>query len=233
MMSIIVSTRLNGCAAWRVLAVASIQSLFFVLLAGSFSSDCMAAAEPIGYITHIQGPVMVKKMGAENPAQGVQGDALFAGDVLQTGPKALAQLTFSDDTFINLAEDTSLRVNQYAYEENGNRRTCFVKVLQGIARVIIRKQRSPDSLFLVESACARIAMNSLVDVALTVSPAATQVIVLQGSVSVRSTAALVVEEVAVGADQMTSITEKQPPTAPVLITPDKRKNVAIKMRRLR
>ena len=182
------------------------------------------SAEPeIGSITAIRGPVIVKRPGAEGPINVKAGLLFKVGDIVETGGHSTAQMTLTDDSFMNLGPDTAVRVNQYSFDPVSNRRTTIIRVIGGKTRFVIFKLRSSGSTFRIEAGNALVTPGGLTDLVVLASPGRTEVAALGSSFNVRNTLPYVVGNINVGVNQRTVVSEKSPPTEPMVITPQERK----------
>ncbi len=169
-----------------------------------------------GNLTGSTGIVNVKRPGNEKSVGLRKEDAVFIGDILSTGKKSRAQVTFIDDNFVNVSSESSIMVNQYIFDRDGNRRRAVVKLLEGGARFILYKKYS-NSSFAVEAGNASITGN-IADFIVKVSPHDTEVIVLDGLVNVKNISAMVVGEIRLDINQKTAVKEKNPPSEPEILT---------------
>lgn len=130
-----------------------------------FPVNNLAADAAIGKLTIVEDIFTVKRPGNEKTIEAVVGGDIFIGDVLQTGKDSRAQLTFIDNSFVNLSSETRLRVDQYTYAPDKNSRRAVIKVIEGKARVVFFRQRETnpsatikedDSSITVEAGNARV-----------------------------------------------------------------------------
>jgi ferric-dicitrate binding protein FerR (iron transport regulator) len=182
------------------------------------------SAEPeIGSLTAVRGSVTLKRPGSENAAVTKEGLAFMVGDVIETGAGSTAQMTLTDDSFMNLGPGTAVRVNQYSFDPATDRRATSVRVIKGKTRFVIFKLRSPGSSFRVEAENALITPGGFADLVVLASPGRTEVAVLDQGLVVRNSLPYVIGDVRVGVNQRTIVHDKNPPVAPVVITPQERK----------
>jgi ferric-dicitrate binding protein FerR (iron transport regulator) len=133
-------------------------------------------------------------------------------------------MTLTDDSFMNLGPGSAVRVNQYSFDPVSNRRTTIIRVLEGKVRFVVFRIRRGDSSFRVEADKALVLAGGLADFVVTTSPGQAEVAALESSLNVRNTLPYVIGNVNIGMNQRTVVKEKVPPTAPVVITPQERKN---------
>jgi ferric-dicitrate binding protein FerR (iron transport regulator) len=186
----------------------------------------------IGHITNIHGAVTIKRLGVEKPVAAIRGAEFSIGDVLATGPGSSAQVTFSDESFADLAPGSSLRVNQYSFDPIEKRRVALVRVLTGQTRFIAYKPLSSDSALRVETEHALVSTGIVADFVVAVHDQETEVAVLANGVNVRHAAPFIIGEVNLGVNQRTIVKEKSPPAQLTVITPEQRKTYLMVFRRL-
>jgi ferric-dicitrate binding protein FerR (iron transport regulator) len=181
---------------------------------------CGAAAPPdqaAGAVTGVRGSVTRKRLGAERTEQVRPRDVYRVGEVLATGSGSAAQLALSDETFLNLAADSAVRVNQYSFDPATLRRTARVKVLRGLARVVLFRPRSADSLFHLETAEAIVLPDMIADVVVEARDGETFVAVLGGSAAVKNASSYVIGEMRLGMHQSVVIRPKTRPEQPAAL----------------
>jgi len=211
---------------WRYTGFSLLSIVFLVLL---LAAECPAGDVSIAQITKIHGKVMINRSGLSQAIAAEKGSEIQVGDEVVTSEGASAQVAFSDETFINLAPISSIRVNQYSFDSLENRRTARVRVITGTARFVAFRPRA-DSLLYVESGSAAVRASSRVDFTLSLARKDATVAALDGNVRVKNVSALVVGTVSLGVNQRTVVREKQPPSQPGVITPIERKQYAIIVR---
>jgi len=177
----------------------------------------------IGSITAARGTAVLKRPLAEHPIVVKEGLAFKVGDVIETGVNSTAQMTLTDDSFMNLGPGSAVRVNQFSFDRATNRRTAIIRVIEGRTRFVIYKLRSPGSAFRVEAGTTLVTPGGFADFVVLASPGLTEVAALESSLNVRNTLPYVIGNVTVGMNQRTAVKEKAPPTVPVVITPQERK----------
>ena len=205
--------------------------LFAVILAveclflPSFA-ELAAADEPdIGAVTALRGPVWLKRLGRDRDIVVQKGTAVRVGDIVETGKDGSCQVALIDESFYELGEGSSVRVNQYAFSEKENRRTAVAQVMEGQARFVIFRPRSGGSRFRVETGTAAIDPDRLADFVVKTGPHSTDVMVLQKGLRVRNRSSLYVGEYRIGENQKTTVGKNKPPTPPVSITQEERREV--------
>lgn len=198
-----------------------------------FSGNGLAYAVPMGAVTALHGTVTLTRPGAGEGRVVQKGDEVLVADELRTGKGSGARLTFTDGSFVDLSPESALCVNQYVFDAEDNRRTARVKVLSGRARFVLYKARSSDSAFYVETNNALVVSAILADFGVAAGPSGTEIAVLAQSVRVKNAFTLVVGEISLGVNQKTVVKEKTPPSSPVTLTREERKDYITGMRRFR
>jgi hypothetical protein len=85
----------------------------------------------VGAIVRTEGTVNVIRAGTTTPVPLNQGDALHAGDKIQTGPRARAEVTFVDKTELTLGENATFSVDDYSFNPSGSGNKARYGLLQG------------------------------------------------------------------------------------------------------
>jgi ferric-dicitrate binding protein FerR (iron transport regulator) len=171
----------------------------------------------------MRGAVVLKRPGAENDLVATQGLAFKVGDTIKTGVNSTAQITLTDDSFMNLGPGSAVRVNQYSFDQTAGRRTTIIRVIAGKTRFVVYKLRSSGSSFRVEAGNALLAPGGFANFVVLASAGRTEVVVLDHGLAVRNSLPYVIGNVNVGVNQRSVVKEKEPPTIPVVISPQERK----------
>lgn len=183
------------------------------------------SAEPdIGTLTALRGMAVIKRPGAGSPLQAAKGMPVRVADIVEAGPGSAAQVSLSDESFMNLAPGASVRVNQYSFDALRDRRTAIVRVLNGKVRFVIFRPRKAGS-FRVEAGNALVTAGGLGDLVIEVSPGRAEIAVLEHGLSVMNSLSYVVGNVNLGANQRTLVKDKEPPAVPKVITTEERKEL--------
>lgn len=195
-----------------------------------FSGNGLVHAAPMGAVTALHGTLTLTRPGAGQARVVQKGDEVLVADEIRTGKGSVARLTFIDGSFVDLSPGSALRVNQYAFDAEENRRTARIRVLGGRARFVLYKARSSGSAFTVETDNALVVPGTLADFGVAAGPSGTEVAVLARSVRVKNISALVVGETSLGVNRKTVVKEKTPPSSAVTLTPEERKSYLKDMR---
>jgi len=114
---------------------ASLSAALVDLLAGSPAPGQYAQAasttpaNPIGKVEKIVGHVVVFRNGVEVALN--VGDAVYKGDVIQTGVNSSCGVDFPDGTALNLVANTRMALNDYSYDPNSNSNDALFSLVQG------------------------------------------------------------------------------------------------------
>ncbi len=197
-----------------------------------FFTDCPAAVSAVGTVTAMRGHALIKRPGVEKAYSAQKGETVAAGDDIRTEENSMVQITFTDEAFVNLSSDSAMRVDQYSFDIEQNRRTARLNLLKGRARFILYEPRSPDSAFYVKTNIALVTATTIADFGLTVEPHQTEVSALDHAVGVNNIWPLAVGNVWLSANQKTVVKEKTAPSKPVALMLEERRSYMKDVRRL-
>ena len=184
-----------------------------------------AREQDIGAVTARHGDAHLKRPGVDRTISAGIGLLFRVGDVIRTGSIGSCQLALTDESFITLGSSTAVRVNQYSFDEDRNRRTAVVQIIEGTARIVILRPRSAGSRFRVETEIAAIDPDQLVDLVIMATPDNTTVKVLRRSLRVRNRSALYVGEYRIGENQKTTVLKSKAPCSPEALTREERRDL--------
>ena len=103
----------------------------------AFSSG--VSAKVVGRLTLVEGRVDLLK-GGKLPATPVKvGDRVDAGDVLRSKSLSRAQITFIDNSIINISPGSRLAIEDYRFEPDQGKRWAVLKIFMGLAHVVVNK----------------------------------------------------------------------------------------------
>jgi FecR protein len=207
-----------GSPASRIPPLLLVFIVFF-----SLSPPCLAKDAFIGHISYARGAVIIRRPGVGRAIIAVPGAEVSIGDVVRTGKDSAAQVVFSDESFLGLAEGSAMRVDEYSFDAARNRRTLFLNALSGKVRCVVYKQRSADSRLLMKSGSALITSGGFADFVVASVQGATEVAALNWTATVKNSSNLVVGAVVVGANERTVVGGKTPPSLPEALTRAQRK----------
>ncbi len=212
----------------RALKGWSLAATALILLAGPGSA---AAAQKAGSVEKAEGRVQVVRGQAE--IQLAEGDDILVGDRVRTGATAALVIRFVDDSTISLSRSSEVEISEYLYEANA--RQSSLKVLFGRLKAAVSKFAggSNSYRFRTPTAVAGVRGTELV---VDVKPAGegvpeegpeerpemymTEVVVIEGSVSVQSLLAEL-GQVLLEGGMGTNVRFGAPPAAPQRISPQR------------
>jgi hypothetical protein len=126
----------------RAQAIAFLFSLAIPAIA-TLTSPAMGQAgpetKPIGKVAIVTGSVKIERTAAvallaSLPPSGGNvsaGDAVYIGDVIQTGPDGKAGITFADGTAFNLSSNARMVLDEFVYDPNGKSNASVVSLTKG------------------------------------------------------------------------------------------------------
>lgn len=196
-----------------------------MLLTFAFPPVVLSAEPSIGTVTALRGTVVIHRPGAGAPLAAKEGTPFLVGDVVKTDSGSAAQLSLTDESFMNMAAGASVRVNQYSFDPAADRRTTIIRVLEGKVRFIVFRPRRAGSSFRVDAGSAMVTAGSLADFVAVAGRGHAEISVLEQALSVKNSLSYVVGTVSVGGNQRTVVREKQPPSMPEVISPQERKEL--------
>jgi hypothetical protein len=207
--------------------------VFLIITVHLFIGAAHASPEAVATVSSIHGTVSIKKPGREKAVSASRGEDISVGDDIVTGTGSAVQVTFSDGSFANLFERSSLRVNQYAFDPDSSRRTALIRVMNGRARFVVPRPGGKGSRFIVETETATITPSMVNDFGVQVGDAETEVVALSSSVVVKNIKTFVVGQVSLGINQKTIIPVNRTPSQPEILSPGERKAYTRDIRRTR
>lgn len=92
-------------------------------------SSAPAAADPVGSVSELEGSASVSHRAAASALH--LRDAVFKGDVLQTGADGTLGITFDDETTFTLKPNSQITVDNFIYQEGGANNAAAFNVLRG------------------------------------------------------------------------------------------------------
>ncbi len=78
--------------------------------------SAVAFAAPAATVTHLSGPLVVRKANGATRALAI-GSKVEAGDTVETARRTYARLKFTDGSQMTLKPNTQFKVEQYAYDQ--------------------------------------------------------------------------------------------------------------------
>jgi hypothetical protein len=114
-----------------------------------------ATVTPIGKILAVKGPVTVEHSSAVvvqaglpvgNPAQAKVDDAVYQGDIVQTGPNGSASIVFADTTSFNISQNARMELNEFVYNPKSHSNSTVFNLTKGAFTFIAGKVAHTGSM---------------------------------------------------------------------------------------
>lgn len=162
-----------------------------LLLAALCAVTVVQAADGVGTVTHLSGPLLAKKANGSVRVLGTK-SAVEAGDTLSTQSKGYAQIKFSDGSALILQPDTVLTIDKFSYDaaKPSADDIAFTLVQGGVrSNAGLLGKRSKDSVQMV-TPMANISMQAANVVVRYVKPSEEAIAAAREAYLLASTAAL-------------------------------------------
>jgi hypothetical protein len=82
-------------------------------------------------IEHTTGVIVQANMPAGSGGQAKVGDAVYRGDLVQTGADGALALTFADGTSFKVSSNARMELNEYVYDPKGNSNSTLINLSKG------------------------------------------------------------------------------------------------------
>jgi hypothetical protein len=162
------------------------------------------------------------------------GGAVFLGDTVKTGEDVKAHIVLSDGSIVIVAPNSSVQMKGYLVDREQGIRNSVMKTLKGTVRFMISRVFRPhaagseikwkDSNVTIETQNAVAGVRGT-DFAVISRENDTEIAVLEGAVSVRSSSSSVNGAVMLGADQVTSVKKGKSPEPASALSPARRESL--------
>jgi hypothetical protein len=115
--------------------------------------DSAAVQSVIGKIIDLQGSVSIEhnalvivqaNLGASAPPR--LGDAVYTGDVVQTGANGKISLVFNDGTAFNVTQNARIELNDFVYDPNGKSNVGKFSIFKGALTFVAGQVAKSGSL---------------------------------------------------------------------------------------
>ncbi len=113
-------------------------------------SDASKEQEQAGVVAALEGEAWAVD-SAEQKRPLLEGGAVYVGEVIQTGPEGKAQLTFLDDSVMDVGKDSEVRLTSMVYDpQNRKKSNQVLSLLKGLFRFVTGAitSQDPDNLTL-------------------------------------------------------------------------------------
>lgn len=196
--------------------------LLFFVLAVLACSEADAEVGEAGLVVGLSGSASITRPGQGRPTLLKQNDRISIADSIETGVDSRLQLLLSDGTVITLSQQCTARIAQYSFDTMSKRRTGVLHVKRGMLRMTLPERLHGESRFTIDTSHSRVVAHQA-DVVVTVTAEQTSIATLNGSVRVSNCSNVIVGSISLGVNQFTTVTPKQPPSAPSLLSQQQRR----------
>jgi hypothetical protein len=104
-------------------------------------------AEPVGTFSRVEGSVDILRRSDIAAVAVRTGDPVSMGDAVRTKRNGKAEIRFRDDTLVQLAPETRITIDEYAYRSGSRREKGFLSLFRGKVRAIVSKARAAVAEF--------------------------------------------------------------------------------------
>jgi hypothetical protein len=118
-----------GCGAFGCPRPAARQRFAQIASPQASPQSGADASQSVGVVSSLQGSATVARKSG-TAALKVQ-DEIFKGDVVKTGPASTLGIIFDDETTLSLTANASIAVDDFVYEEGGDRNVANFRFVQG------------------------------------------------------------------------------------------------------
>ena len=143
-----------------------------------------ARADVVGRLTQVEGRVDLLK-GGQLPANPVKlDDGVQPGDVLRTKSQSTAQITFIDNSILNISPESRVAIESYMFDASNEKRSAVLKLFQGLAHVVVNKvftSAEPD--FIIKTHTAIMGVRGT-EFGIRLQPNSSTILNLEGAVQV-------------------------------------------------
>lgn len=121
------------------LATVFVSTDFARAQSGSAPTQARALAAPIGKVVTAAGTVSVERANAaavqanasSSGPQLREGDLVYRGDVVTTGPDSKVSLVFADGTAFNVSSNARMELNEFVYNPDGKSNSSMFSLVKG------------------------------------------------------------------------------------------------------
>jgi hypothetical protein len=163
---------------WLLLVLVVVQ-----LLSAGFAAEAQQG-ESVGAVTMLQGKATVRHDGSSTPQPLRVQSPVYRKDVIRTEAASKLQITFVDDTVVNLGDTSTLEITRFVYSAQQQPQSSLITIPTGVFRAIVKKLL-PQSTFEVTTPTAIAAVRGT-DFMGEVTPELTSFVVLEGFVALFS-----------------------------------------------
>jgi hypothetical protein len=121
---------------------------------GSAPTPARVLASPIGKVITAAGTVTVERASAaaiqanvsSSGAQLRDGDLVYRGDVVTTGPDSKVSLVFADGTAFNVSSNARMELNEFVYNPDGKSNSSMFSLVKGTFTFVAGKIAKTGSM---------------------------------------------------------------------------------------
>jgi hypothetical protein len=168
--------------------------------------------EEVGRVTLLEGGATVQRSTSSTRQPLRVESRIYQQDVIRTEAASKVQLTFIDDSVVNLGEKSALEITRFVRSAAQQTQTSILTIPIGVFRAIVQKL-SPQSTFEVTTPTAIAAIRGT-DFMGEVTPELSSFVVLEGFVALFSVRTIFRGIVALTDGLGSSVSRDQPPSAP-------------------
>lgn len=200
-------TALKSMTAWAV----------SVLLLSA--APAIADTAAVGSIAALQGTASVIRATSDQIEEATIGLPVYQQDIIESGSESRLKIEFNDDTVVMLGADGTLKITEYVYEPQEEKRSSLLSISRGVMRTVVNLF-VPDSRFEVQTGTAVASVRGTEWVTEAES-GNTNLVVFHGSVSVTSADPAISGETVLNEGEGTNVSAGQPPEGARIWSQDK------------
>lgn len=114
--------------------IQSIYSLIGLLLSSSLAFATNTPSEALGKTLLAQGSIQAERSGAKEALKRLS--PVYRTDVIRSGKDSSAQFRMIDDAYLDLYENSELRLHEYQFKEGNQRGSVIMELISGGLRTI-------------------------------------------------------------------------------------------------
>lgn len=188
---------------------------FLLAIPAAILISMTAIAGEVGSFTVINGLVDTLREAARTPIVAQVGMGTYMQDIIRTKHRSRTQLKFIDNSMLNMGQDYMVEIKEYIFDADKKVRSGVLHCLRGSMRAMVAKVGPGiKSRFEVETPTAIAAARGTDYIVNVISELVTEIVVLEGSVTVRNIDPAVSGEVVITAGQRVLVMLGSPPNRP-------------------
>ncbi|MDH3974886.1 MAG: FecR family protein [Deltaproteobacteria bacterium] len=190
------------------IAATLLITLFIITL-----TPAISLGEAVATLTFVRGKVDVLKKGEKRARLVKKGAKLVVGDIVRTKSQSRAQISFIDESKVNMAQNSRVEIKEFSYKPEKKERKSLLRTFRGKIRALIpRFLLGDDSKFEVETPTAVAAVRGTDFFSVVKKlPFESEVLVIKGKVAVKNMDPSIVGEVFLTPGKASKIGKGRPP----------------------